>query len=317
MVHHVPAARFSLVALVATWGLLLACGPYATSGVVDVDGSSTVSPITEAVAEEYAKVGSAAVSVGISGTGGGFDKFCRGETDINDASRAIKESERKVCERRGIEFREFRIGADGLTIALSRENDFIDCITFSQLRTIWDEGSQVSTWSDVDPALPDEPIRLYGPGADSGTFDFFTQTVNGAVSRSRSDYTASEDDNVLVQGVARDSKGLGYFGYAYFRESEGELRALAVDMDIDVEGAPLSTDERTGCIAPSDETVRDGSYPLSRPLYVYAAVESLARPRVRGFLQFYMENAETLVAEIGYTPLPDEDYAANLAALTE
>jgi phosphate transport system substrate-binding protein len=296
---------------------LLACSGYGSAGAVDVDGSSTVAPITEAVAEEYAKVGEAAVSVGISGTGGGFDKFCRGETDINDASRPIKDSERALCAERGVTFREFPIGADALTIAVSADNDFTECITFSQLRAIWDRGSTVERWSDIDPSYPDESIRLYAPGADSGTFDYFTDAVNGTAGRSRSNYVSSEDDNVLVEGVARDGDALGYFGYAYFRESEDELRALAVDMDVDGDGEPVADDERRGCVAPSDETVRDATYPLSRPLYVYVSDKALARPRVLNFLRFYMEEADTLVAEIGYTPLQDEQYAANLAALGE
>jgi phosphate transport system substrate-binding protein len=273
--------------------------------------------VTEAVAEEYAKVGEAAVSVGISGTGGGFDKFCRGETDINNASRAMKETEQEACASRGVAYREFAIGADALTIAVSAENDRLDCITFSKLREIWGQESAVSRWSDVDSSFGDEELRLYGPGADSGTFDFFTETVNGSAGHSRSDYTASEDDNVLVEGVARDADALGYFGFAYFRESQGELRALAVDRDVDGDGEPLPAGERSGCVVPSDATVRDGSYPLSRPLFIYVAEESLARPRVRSFLEFYMQEAATLVAEIGYTPLNDDEYAANLAALAE
>jgi phosphate transport system substrate-binding protein len=284
---------------------------------VDVDGSSTVAPITEAVAEEYAKVGEAAVSVGISGTGGGFSKFCRGETDINDASRAIKDSEREACADDGVAFREFQIGADALTIAVSSDNDFIECITFSQLREIWSPDSSVERWSDIDPSYPDESITLYGPGADSGTFDYFTETVLGAAGSSRSDYTSSEDDNVLVDGVAHDADALGYFGYAYFRESEGDLRALGIDMDVDSDGEPVSDDDRQGCVVPSDETVRDGTYPLSRPLYIYVSEEALARERVREFLRFYMEEAGTLVGEIGYTPLRDDEYAGNLAILAE
>ena len=284
------------------------------SGSVVVDGSSTVGPITEAVAEEFGKISDVNVSVGISGTGGGFEKFCKGETDINDASRAIKDSETEACTAAGIEVVEFKVGVDGLTVVVNPENTWATCLRWSQLRTIWDQGSAVQKWSDIDPSYPSESIKLFGPGADSGTFDYFTEEINGKVDQSRSDYTASEDDNVLVQGVQNDKYAMAYFGFAYFNEAGEELTAVQIDKDQDNKGVAVPAENRKGCLSPSEATILDNSYSLSRPLYIYVAKEALARPEVRGFVEFYLSSPE-LVSDVGYVQLPAADYEEGLATL--
>lgn len=275
------------------------------SGTVMVDGSSTVYPVTEAVAEEFTlEMGRAVrVMVGISGTGGGFKRFCTGETDLSNASRAISASERDLCAEHGVEFLELPIAYDGLTVAVNRENEFAACMTVEELKRIWAPGSEVRRWSDVRGSWPGEPIRLYGPGTDSGTFDYFTEAVVGEEKASRADFTASEDDNVLVQGVAGDRYSLGYFGYAYYEQNRERLRPVAVDGG-------------EGCVAPSPETIRSGAYrPLSRPLFLYVSRAALERPEVGAFLRFYMENAEALVPEAGYVPLESASYRENLRRL--
>lgn len=275
------------------------------SGTVMVDGSSTVYPVTEAVAEEFTlEMGRAVrVMVGISGTGGGFKRFCTGETDLSNASRAISASERDLCAEHGVEFLELPIAYDGLTVAVNRENEFAACLTVEELKRIWAPGSEVRRWSDVRGSWPGEPIRLYGPGTDSGTFDYFTEAVVGEEKASRADFTASEDDNVLVQGVAGDRYSLGYFGYAYYEQNRERLRPVAVDGG-------------EGCVAPSPETIRSGAYrPLSRPLFLYVSRAALERPEVGAFLRFYMENAEALVPEAGYVPLESASYRENLRRL--
>jgi phosphate transport system substrate-binding protein len=288
------------------------------SGEVIVDGSSTVGPIAEAAAEEFGKVSDVNVAVGISGTGGGFEKFCRGETDISDASRPIKDSERDACADGGVEFVEVKVGIDGLTVVVNPENDWVDCTTWSKLRDIFDQGSTVRNWNEVDAAYPDRELKIYSPGADSGTFDFFTEEINGETDRMRNDtgtVTFSEDDNQLVQGVQRDRGAIGYFGYAYYIENEGSLKALEIDQDQDADGTPIAESERAGCVAPSDETVLDGSYSLSRPLFMYVNKESLdTLPQVKGFLEFVLKNPE-LVADVGYVRVTDADYEAGLAAI--
>jgi len=274
-------------------------------GDIAIDGSSTVFPITEAVAEEFG-VGQPNVraTVGIAGTGGGFKKFCNGETDIQDASRAIKDSEKEACATAGVEYEEFQVGLDGLTVVTNPANDFAKCLTVDQLKLIWDAGSTVTNWNQVDPSFPDQPLTLYGPGTDSGTFDFFTEVINGTAKQSRSDYAASEDDNVLVQGVKGDPNAMGYFGLAYYIENEGKLNAVEVDGG-------------QGCVAPAFDTVADGSYsPLSRPLYIYAKKEALQRPEVVEFVKFYLQNSSTLVPEVGYVAVEQSVYDAGLAKLT-
>jgi phosphate transport system substrate-binding protein len=272
------------------------------SGTVEIDGSSTVYPITEAVAEEYmlGNDGAVRVTVGISGTGGGFKRFCAGETDINDASRAIKAEEIETCGAAGVEALEFPVAYDGLSVVVNPANDWAACLTVAELRSIWEPGSTVNNWSQVRAGFPDVRLVLYGPGTDSGTFDYFTEAVMGQEDASRSDYTASEDDNVLVQGVAGDRGGLGYFGYAYYEENAERMNVVGVD-----NGA--------GCVTPSPETVNSGEYaPLSRPVFIYVSGSAMERPAVADFVRFYMENAPTLVREVGYISLPADQYEANL-----
>ncbi len=278
----------------------------ALSGAIEIDGSSTVFPITEAVAEEFNKVApSVRVNVGVSGSGGGFKRFTVGEIDISDASRPIKENEAAIAKENGIEYIEFLVGVDGLSVIVSPKNDFVECLTVEQLHEIWKPESAVNDWSDIDPSWPNKRINLYGPGTDSGTFDYFTEEVNGESGLSRADYTASEDDNVLVQGIRGDRNALGYFGYAYYAENMDKLKLVAVDS-----GA--------GCVVPSVEAIADGTYsPLSRPLFIYVSETSLARPEVREFVKFYMENGAALTAEVGYVPLSAEDYQRNLALVSQ
>jgi phosphate transport system substrate-binding protein len=284
----------------------------ALSGAISIDGSSTVYPITEAVAEEFQKLHSGVkVDVAFSGTGGGFKKFCAGEKDANDASRPIKtegegeDNEQATCQANAITPVELRVAFDGLAVLANVENDWLECITTEQLKQIWDEGSAVVNWSDVDPAWPAERIELFGPGADSGTFDYFTEEINGEAKRIRSQDTweASEDDNALVIGVEGSRYALGYFGLAYYEQNADKLKLIAVDGG-------------GGCVTPSIETVKDGTYtPLSRPLFVYPAREALARPEVAEFFHYYLENANTFSEEVGYVPLPDEDLQQSKDAL--
>lgn len=275
------------------------------SGQVSIDGSSTVYPISEAVAEEFmaANEGKVRVTVGLSGTGGGFKRFCAGETDISNASRPIKDSEKEQCAASNIEFLEFPVASDGLTVAVNPANTFVQCLTVAELKKIWEPGSTVKNWSDVRAGLPNREIKLYGPGTNSGTFDYFTEAINGKEDASRADYTASEDDNVLVQGVEGDAEALGYFGYAYYKENATKLKAVGID-----NGA--------GCVLPSEETVRNTTYkPLSRPLMIYVSKPALARPEVRAFVKFYLENSATLVPQVGYVALEDSKYQEDLAKL--
>ncbi len=276
----------------------------ALSGEIEIDGSSTVAPITEAVAEEFRKVApDVQVNVGISGSGGGFKRFAAGETDISDASREIKEAEAATASENGVEYHEFLVGVDGLSVLVNPQNDFVDCLTIDQLNAIWRPESDVDSWDDVDPSWPDRPLRLYGPGTDSGTFDYFTEEVMGEAKLSRPDYTASEDDNVLVQGISGDRNALGYFGFAYYKENSDKLKLVSVD-------------NGSGCVAPSVETIASGEYgPLSRPLFIYVSKASLERAEVSAFVEFYMENGAALTEEVGYVPLEAMRYQENLAAL--
>ena len=273
-------------------------------GEVLIDGSSTVFPIAEAIAEEFQiSHPRVRVSVGFSGSGGGFERFCNDELDITNASRPIKDSEREECAAAGIEFTELPVAWDGLSVIANPENEFLQCLTVAELRSIWEPGSSVSTWQDVRGEWPAEEIDLYGPGTDSGTFDYFTETVNGESGASRPDYQASEDDNILVQGVAGERYALGYLGYAYFTENMDKLSLVAVDGG-------------TGCVAPSDATIADGSYaPLSRPLFIYVKHAALSRPEVREYMEFLVENAQEVVPATGYHALSAEEYAEDLAQL--
>lgn len=267
--------------------------------VIAIDGSSTVYPITEAVAEEFmTSMPGNNVTVGISGTGGGFSKFCAGETVISNASRPIKPEEIEACQSAGIEYIELPIAYDALTVVVNPENTWVDYLTTEELNMIWAPDSQVNTWSQVRAGWPDEEIVLYGPGTDSGTFDYFTEAINDESGASRADYTASEDDNVLVQGVAGDIGALGYFGFAYYVENPDALTAVPIDGG-------------DGPVMPSSETVENGSYqPLARPLFIYVNADALDRPEVQAFIDFYIDNAAALSGEVGYVALPDEAYAA-------
>lgn len=275
--------------------------------VIKVDGSSTVFPITEAVAEEFGKQGGAKAMVGISGTGGGFKRFCRGETDINDASRPIKQKEIDACREGGVEYIEFKVAYDGLAVVVNPRNNWVDSLSVAELKKIWEPGAQetVKKWSQVRNGFPDQELQLFGPGTDSGTFDYFTEVINGKSGSSRGDYTASEDDNVLVEGVSSNEGGLGYFGLAYYEENKEKLKVVPI------EGS------NGKAVAPSKETVLDGSYsPLSRPLFIYVNKSSLkTKPAVKKFVQYYLEQASTLAEEVGYVPLPQKEYDAGLRKL--
>ncbi|MGH8729846.1 MAG: PstS family phosphate ABC transporter substrate-binding protein [Burkholderiales bacterium] len=272
-----------------------------SADLVKIDGSSTVYPVTEAVAEEFqkAKKGKVNVTVGISGTGGGFKKFCRGEIDISDASRPILKKEMDDCKTNGIQYIELPVAYDALTVVVNPQNNWIKSLTVAELKKMWEPGAQgkFTTWNQVNPAWPNEPLKLFGPGADSGTFDYFTEAVVGKSKSSRGDFTASEDDNVLVQGVSRDKNALGYFGFAYYVENKGKLKAVPIDGG-------------KGPVMPSPEAVENGTYtPLSRPIFIYVNAKSLEKPEVAEFVQFYLQNAPKLVAEVKYVPLPASAYA--------
>lgn len=279
--------------------------------VVRVDGSSTVFPVTEAVAEEFqkAKKGKVRVTVGISGTGGGFRKFCRGETDISNASRPILKAEIEECRKAGIAYLEMPVAYDALTVVVNPKNPFVKSLTVEELKKMWEPAAQgkITNWNQVNPAFPNAPLKLFGAGADSGTFDYFTEAIVGKAKASRGDFTASEDDNVLVQGVSRDLNALGFFGFAYYVENKDKLRAVAI--------AVKPGDK---AVAPSLETVLNGTYqPLSRPIFIYVNAKSLERPEVREFVEFYNRNAAKLVREVKYVPLPEKAYSYNLETLAK
>jgi phosphate transport system substrate-binding protein len=290
----------SILALVI--GALLGLAPgIARSQIVEIDGSSTVFPVTEAVAEEFqkAKKGKIKVTVGISGTGGGFKKFCRGETDIQDASRPILKQEMDACKGAGVEYIELPVAFDALTVIVNPKNTWSPSMTVAELKKIWEPAAQgkITNWNQVRDKWPNAPLKLFGAGADSGTFDYFTEAITGKAKSSRGDFTASEDDNVLVQGVANDVNALGFFGFAYYIENSKKLKAVAVDSG-------------KGAVGPSEKAVLDGSYqPLSRPIYIYVSKKGLAKPEVREFAEFYLKNAPKLVKEVKYVPLPDRVYS--------
>ncbi len=279
------------------------------SGEIQIDGSSTVFPISEAMAEEFqiANPGTN-VTVGNSGSGGGFKKFCAGETDISNASRPIKDEEAATCKAAGIEFIEVPIAYDGITLVTNKSNDFATCLTKDQLKTIWAPESEdkVTNWNQVDPSFPDKPLELFGPGTDSGTFDYLTEEINGESGASRGDYTASEDDNVIVNGVEGSDGSLGYFGYAYFEENQDQLKALEIE------------NEAGKCVAPSSESIADGSYnPLSRPLFFYIKKESYdTKPQVKAFADYQVDpDNGKLIKEVGYITLPDDVLAESKARI--
>ena len=303
--------RRALLALPATFALALgvaACGSDGgtggggggggsgdLSGTIKIDGSSTVAPLSEAAAEGFqAENGGVRVTVGTSGTGGGFEKFCAGETDISDASREIEPDEEKICKENGVEFDEVQVANDGLAVVVNKDNDWAECLTVDQLKTIWDKDSEVTSWKDVDPSFPDEELQLFGPGTDSGTFDYFTEAINGEEGRSRTDYSASEDDNVTVQGVGGSPGGMGYFGLSYAQENADQLKVVEVDGG-------------DGCVAPSTETVQSGDYkPLGRPLFIYPKSDSLQRPEVKAYLEYYIQNATEIAEQAQFVPLTSD-----------
>lgn len=292
-------------------GAVLLQAGVSNAGVIKIDGSSTVYPITEAVAEEFqiANKNASKVTVGISGTGGGFKKFCRGETDISNASRPITAKEMEACKTAGIDYIEMPVAFDALTVVVNPANSFLQQITVAELKTLWEPEAQgkITRWNQVNPAWPDAPIKLFGAGADSGTFEYFTEAVTGKAKASRGDYNASEDDNVLVQGVSRDVNALGYFGYAYYAENKNKLNALAV------------VNPQTGvAVAPTEETVIKATYqPLSRPIFIYVRAQSLDNPEVKAFVEFYMQKAQSLVKEVSYIPLAAEVYKGNIKHMAE
>ena len=286
-------------------GLMAAGVVQAQSNVVKIDGSSTVYPITEAVAEEFQKAEKNAikVTVGISGTGGGFKKFCRGEIDIADASRPILKKEMEACAAAGIKYFELPVAFDALTVVINPKNAFIKQMTVEELKKMWEPAAQgkITRWNQVNPAWPDAPLKLFGAGSDSGTFDYFTEAIVGKAKSSRGDFTASEDDNVLVQGVTQDANALGYFGYAYYAENTARLKAVPV------------VNPKGKAVSPSMDNVINGSYePLSRPIFIYVAEKAYARAEVKKFVEFYMKHGAKLSREVKYVPLPEKAYTGNM-----
>jgi phosphate transport system substrate-binding protein len=295
--------RLGAMALVA--GALCAT-PARAEPVIQIDGSSTVYPVTEAVAEEFqkAKKGAIKVTVGISGTGGGFKKFCRGETDISDASRPILKEEMDACAQNDIKYIELPVAFDALTVIVNPKNDWVDYLTVAELKKAWEPEAQgkVQNWKEIRPGFPDAPLALFGAGADSGTFDYFTEAIVGKAKSSRGDYTASEDDNVLVQGVSREKNALGFFGLAYYVENADKLKAV-----------PIKPEEGKPAVLPSIETVNNGTYqPLSRPIFIYVNDKSAKKPEVKEFVEFYLKNGGELSTEVGYVNLPDKAYTLAL-----
>ena len=320
--NRVKSRILLTISLSVALGLIVACGNGSSgiaggssgenanklSGSIVIDGSSTVYPVTEAVAEEFQRAHpDTRVTVGVSGTGGGFTKFCTGEIDISGASRPIRDKERDMCSGNEIEFIELRVGLDGLAVVKNKANNYLDDLTMEQLSLTWGPVSEgtIVKWNQIDPSFPAEDIDLYGPGTDSGTFDFFTEHVNGEAGASRGDYTPSEDDNVLVTGVMNSRYALGYFGYAYYSENKDKLKLLAVNGG-------------DGCTKPSMETVRSLTYkPLSRPLFIYVRTESLEQPAVINFVKFYLKTADQLATEVGYVPVSVQAAEKNQRILSE
>lgn len=290
--------------------LLAACGggdettgdadasvPEGLEGSIRIDGSSTVYPITEAVAEEFRNSApKVKVSIGVSGTGGGFKKFVISETDINDASRPIKGKEASKADEAGIEYIELPVAFDGLSVVVNKENDFVDHMTVDELNKIWNKDSAIKTWSDVRAEWPNREIKFYAPGVDSGTFDYFTDTINGDSGNMRGDFSASEDDNVLVTGIAGDKDAIGFFGFAYFDQNRDKLKVVPID-------------DGNGPVAPTMETINNGTYtPLSRPIFIYVAKKAAERPEVEAFVNFYLKIAGKMAEDVGYVALPNDIY---------
>lgn len=294
--------QFYFISLLLLPFLLSSCGSGGDIKSINIDGSSTVYPITEAVAEEFrSEAPSTRVTVGVSGTGGGFQQFLAGETAINDASREIQPSEIELAKKNGIDYVQLSVAYDGLAVVVHPENDWVDYLEVEELRSIWEPEAQgeLMRWNQIRPDWPDQQMNLYGPGVASGTYDYFTEAIIGESGSSRGDFTASEDDNVLVQGVATDQYALGFFGLAYFEENQDRLRLVAVK---DGEGEPVK---------PSTETVSEGAYtPLSRPLFIYVSEEAAQRPEVQKFVNYYLDVAPSLTKSVGYVAMPDSVYQA-------
>jgi phosphate transport system substrate-binding protein len=273
-----------------------ACGgdDEGSGGRISADGSSTVGPFATAAAEDFQKENDgASVTVGISGTGGGFERFCRGETDLSNASRPIEDEEKQICEENGVEYVEFHVANDALTVVVNKGNDWATCLTVDELKKMWEPGSKVSSWNQLRADFPNEPLKLYGAGTDSGTFDYFTDVIVGEEGASRSDYSASEDDNVTVQGVSGDKGALGYFGFSYFEQNQDKLKALEID-------------DGNGCVAPNVETAQEGKYtPLARPLFIYAKTSSFERQAVEDFIRYVLDNQEAIAQKAQFVPLND------------
>ena len=287
---------------IAAAAMVAAAPVHAQQKIVKVDGSSTVFPVTEAVAEDFqkAKKQQVKVTVGISGTGGGFKKFCRAETDVSNASRPILKAEMADCAKAGVEYYELPVAFDALTVVVNPKNTFIKSMTVAELKKIWEPAAQgkITRWNQVNPSWPDAPLKLFGAGADSGTFDYFTEAIVGKAKSSRGDFTASEDDNVLVQGVSRDVNALGFFGYAYYVENKDKLKAVPI---VEKEGKPA--------VEPSMDSVLKGTYqPLARPIFIYVNTKSVGKPEVKEFVEYYMKNGAKLSREVKYVPLPDKAY---------
>jgi phosphate transport system substrate-binding protein len=265
------------------------------AGTIRIDGSSTVGPLSEAAAEAFqGQSPGVKVTVGTSGTGGGFEKFCAGETDISDASREIKPEEADACKAKGIKYEAFQVANDGIAVVVNKDNTFAKCLTPAQLKKIWDKGSKVKDWKQIDPKFPGDKLELFGPGTDSGTFDFFTKEINGEEDQSRSDYNATEDDNVIVRGIEGSKGGLGYFGLSYYEQNKDKLNVVQVN-------------DGKGCVTPSTATVQDGTYsPLSRPLFIYVKSTSVKKPEVKGFVEYYLENTDALTKQALFVPLTSE-----------
>ena len=302
--------RFLVVGVIAA-ALVVAAGcggddgDPASGGTVSADGSSTVGPYVTSAAESFRDESGTNVTVGISGTGGGFERFCRGETDLSNASRPIDEDEVTICEENDVEYLELQVANDALTVVVNSDNDWATCLTVDELNAIWKPGSTVKSWQDVRPSFPDEPLELFGPGTDSGTFDYFTDAINGEEGASRTDYQASEDDNVIVQGVSGTPGGMGYFGFSYFEENQDTLKALEID-------------DGSGCVAPSADAAQSGEYtPLARPLFVYAKTSALERQEVEDFLRYMLDNEATIAETAQFVPLNETQIEENLSKLDD
>lgn len=306
--HHVKHKHRRLLPLLAALLLITGCSGVVAppagdaslshlSGRIIMDGSSTVYPVAQAMAEEFGYLATnVQVPVGISGTGGGFTKFCDGQSDIANASRPVKAIEEEHCAGNGYAFIEVPVAFDGLSVLVNPENNWVDCLTVDQLRRIWEPAAErtVTSWQDIDPAFPDLPLTLYGPGTDSGTFEYFTEVITGEAGYSRGDFTGSEDDNILIQGVAGDRSALGFFGFAYYVENQSRLKLLAVD-------------NGDGCVAPSEETIADGTYqPLSRPIFMYLEAGTATREEAQAFMRFILEEGRPVVSDVGYIPFPED-----------